>query len=423
MTPHRLNPFPGFVPPGADTSTSKWMNANTANGHPFMEIAGLEKGFYASTPNQDAANSASMPSYNSSQMWRSEAVRLQRSNTRLEDELAVMKDEKDHAESFLSYTSSRNETLENEAIKLRSDNSNLRAQVNEFLRQQEEWLMAEAEAERTRNQLVTSTQLIKELQGQLSVALNRVKSLEEEQNMGSLLRWVKEERERTEMKRARRFGEQFQEAEHVDEMNTLAEERAKAEQDRQIAAEAARVSRQEKEQKYLYEETISRQDREKRAFELRQEQWKMATLRERERCKRRDEDRWKVDAIMPWTPTRALERLRVLLDEFQNEAFSEEKPLTSGTIPWPVFIDPFQFDLRLVHDEAAEAFFEATRPLMTQEEYQSLTQKVYLSFHPNRWKARGILLSVKDEEERAALNGAGSIVSRAMLAIWEESRK
>ncbi|KAJ7143711.1 hypothetical protein C8R44DRAFT_758720 [Mycena epipterygia] len=56
------------------------------------------------------------------------------------------------------------------------------------------------------------------------------------------------------------------------------------------------------------------------------------------------------------------------------------------------------------------------------KEYGSLVEKVHRMFHPDKWKARGVLTTVMDEELRSSLETAGNVVAQAMTPLWRSSK-
>lgn len=72
---------------------------------------------------------------------------------------------------------------------------------------------------------------------------------------------------------------------------------------------------------------------------------------------------------------------------------------------------------------AVEQFFSAVEPLMSMPgEYKLLLEKTHRRFHPDKWRARGMMNSVLDEELRKKLEGAGNIVAQAVTPLWLKSK-
>jgi hypothetical protein len=139
---------------------------------------------------------------------------------------------------------------------------------------------------------------------------------------------------------------------------------------------------------------------------------------ERERRARQQRERW---AFGPWTPQRALERYRTLSETFDNTKFTvAENPLTFEVVPWPVLASPVTFRVEDVDWTAVEKFFEAVRGLMRPQDYKVFVEKSHRRFHPDRWRSRGLLISVMDEEERACLEVASNTVAQALTPLWRE---
>lgn len=121
-----------------------------------------------------------------------------------------------------------------------------------------------------------------------------------------------------------------------------------------------------------------------------------ASRRERER-RQRQQQRW---ALEPWTTQRALERYRILSEEFDSTKFCADLPLTMEAVPWPVLTPPARFSVTDVDWEAVEQFFSAVRGVMGAQDYKTLVEKSQRRFHPDRWRSRSLLKSVLDEMER-----------------------
>ncbi|KAJ7621004.1 hypothetical protein FB45DRAFT_753961, partial [Roridomyces roridus] len=120
-----------------------------------------------------------------------------------------------------------------------------------------------------------------------------------------------------------------------------------------------------------------------------------------------------------------------LLDEFEPTKFTAEtRPLTFRAIPWPVLTDPQELCVEHITWGAVDAFFEEVQLQMivlqsgtnNVGEYVSLVGKLHRAFHPDRWKARGVLMTVMDDELRSSLEAAGNVVAQAMTPIWTESK-
>jgi hypothetical protein len=52
-------------------------------------------------------------------------------------------------------------------------------------------------------------------------------------------------------------------------------------------------------------------------------------------------------------------------------------------------------------------------------EYHAFIQASHRRFHPDRWRARGLLTAVANSEERERLECAVNIVAQALSPLWE----
>ncbi|KAF8629663.1 hypothetical protein AX17_005602 [Amanita inopinata Kibby_2008] len=137
---------------------------------------------------------------------------------------------------------------------------------------------------------------------------------------------------------------------------------------------------------------------------------------ERER-RQRQQQRW---AFGPWTVHRALERYKVLSEDFDTTKFNTELPLTIEAVPWPVLVPPTRFDIADVDWGAVEKFFNAVRDLMKPHDYRSFVERSHRRFHPDRWRSRSILKTVLDEAQRDYMEIAANTVAQALTPIWRE---
>jgi hypothetical protein len=184
---------------------------------------------------------------------------------------------------------------------------------------------------------------------------------------------------------------------------------ATAAQQRKREAEAAAIKQKEKE------------DHEKaeldRLKELeRQRAWKNATDAEIHRCTERDQAMWPKKGR--WSKESALSRFQLISDDFDSRRFSVEVPLTVGAIPWPILRVPFALDIKTEIDwKAVDDFFGAAKAAMTAQEYTALLEKSRKRFHPDRWRARKLFVTVMDEGMRVQLEAVVNIVSQAINSI------
>ncbi|KAJ6461095.1 hypothetical protein C8R45DRAFT_1029166 [Mycena sanguinolenta] len=224
-----------------------------------------------------------------------------------------------------------------------------------------------------------------------------------------------ERRRAAEVEESRRKMREFQEQEKVRKAAAKAAE--EKERLRREAEEKARLDKEERERIQREQERIQR-EKEQRERERR---WKAATEAEEVRCQQRDQERWGSGA---WTHARALERLKLQIEEFDKIKFSETQPLTFHVVPWPVLTDPLDLDIEQINWTAVEGFFlrAKTQLVANVAEYKGLVEKVHRLFHPDKWKSRGLLVTVMDENLRKSLEMAGNVVEQAMTPIWRKSR-
>ncbi|KAJ6629326.1 hypothetical protein B0H10DRAFT_1360693 [Mycena sp. CBHHK59/15] len=228
-----------------------------------------------------------------------------------------------------------------------------------------------------------------------------------------------ERRRETEVQESRRKMQEFKMQE--ERRKHVAEEAKQQERLRREAEEKARREQEERERKAREKAERERKQKEEREKREREKRWRAATNKEEARCQRREEQLW---GTGEWSDARALERLKVQMDEFDKIKFSEAQPLTFGVIPWPVLVDPLDMDVEQVDWSAVETFFARVKVRTAGDptEYRALVEKVHRMFHPDKWKARGVLTTVMDEDLRASLETAGNVVAQAMTPLWRKSK-
>ncbi|KZT70966.1 hypothetical protein DAEQUDRAFT_154599 [Daedalea quercina L-15889] len=194
-----------------------------------------------------------------------------------------------------------------------------------------------------------------------------------------------------------------------------ARRRMKAER---VEEEQRRVQREAQRQAREAEERLRRQQAERAEAERRARLAKEKIEREQEQWRRQQQQqRW---SHGPWTTQRALERYKLLSEVFDNAKFSEDNPVTFDTIPWPVLQSPTMLVVEDIDWNAVEAFFRAVQSYMRSQDYKAFIQESHRRFHPDRWRARGILRSVTDEETRSCLEVASNTVAQALTPLWRE---
>lgn len=133
---------------------------------------------------------------------------------------------------------------------------------------------------------------------------------------------------------------------------------------------------------------------------------------------RRDEQQC---ALGPWTTARALVRYRALSEKFDHADFHGGAALVFGSVPWPVLYRPGTFGVEDIDWESVEAFFEQVRKTLSMAEYKTLVERSHKRFHPDRWRARKVLRSIADEEEKECLEIAANAVAQALSPLWQQA--
>ena len=123
-----------------------------------------------------------------------------------------------------------------------------------------------------------------------------------------------------------------------------------------------------------------------------------------------------------WNFTKSVARFNLVSAEFDEIKFCATQPLTFESIPWPISKSPLGMSTADVEWQAVEDFFEAVARFVDDEEHRSIVEKAHRRFHPDKWRARGLLRTVLDEDLRQQLETAGNVVSQALGPIWTKSR-
>ncbi|GJE92589.1 hypothetical protein PsYK624_087440 [Phanerochaete sordida] len=215
-----------------------------------------------------------------------------------------------------------------------------------------------------------------------------------------------EERRQEELAEAVRRMKEMREAEEADrreqEVRRKAEE---AERERKAREEAERVAREKQER------------------EARHKAYLAAAAAETQRCQSRDVKRWLINKLWKWNSDRALRRFEFVSQEFDDIKFCESQPLTFDSVPWPVLQTPLVLTFNDIDWAAVERFFEALkRSSAGESQYNTMVEKAHRRFHPDKWRSRGLLNTVLDEDLRKKLEKAGNIVAQAITPIWRASR-
>lgn len=195
------------------------------------------------------------------------------------------------------------------------------------------------------------------------------------------------------------------------------EARERAEEEERLA----KAERRRKEEEERLRQQREAAEREKRLAQ--QEAEKLAReeeLRQREIHRRRQRQRWESG---PWTTHRALERYRMLSDEFDATKFTSGQCITFHDIPWPVLHAPSRLTVEDVDWSAVETFFATVKSHMRLQDYKEFVEKSHRRFHPDRWRARRIWAAVTDEVERGYLEVAANTVAQAITPIWRAAKE
>ncbi|GBE81092.1 predicted protein [Sparassis crispa] len=204
----------------------------------------------------------------------------------------------------------------------------------------------------------------------------------------------------------------------------LWEEAAKKRKEQEIAEERARQAKREQERRTAAAEAEARarqRQAEARAEAERLAQEERARV-EREQIRRQwrqQQARWSQGS---WTTQRALERYKLLCETFDTTKFTSSDPITFDIVPWPVLHSPSILTVEDVDWTAVESFFHTVKPHMRSQDYKMFVEKSHKRFHPDRWRARGLLKSVEDDELRGCLEVAANTVAQALTPLWREVR-
>lgn len=238
---------------------------------------------------------------------------------------------------------------------------------------------------------------ISDIQRQLGVANSRCKMLELERDK-SLWEEARVKRERKEQKER-----EMEQKRRAEEMRKMEDEERQKEEHRMKMEEKVRVERARAQ--------AERDEKQK----LRRQKWHEATKAEKRRCQRRDKEKWNLEC---WTDSQAVDRFLVLMDEFETTTYSESKPLTPSSIPWPVLVTPRRFKVSDLDDwQAVDGFFKFAKRYLEVNAYKKMVMRARQMFHPDRWKSRSLLKTVMDDSVRSSLEAAGNKVSQAVNAL------
>ncbi|KZT08321.1 uncharacterized protein LAESUDRAFT_757564 [Laetiporus sulphureus 93-53] len=200
----------------------------------------------------------------------------------------------------------------------------------------------------------------------------------------------------------------------------LWEEAAKKRQAAEHAEEHARRARKEAERRAAeMEQQCRKQEAEKAQAEQRKKPARERAHHEEER-RQKQQERQKRWAYGPWTTSRAIQWYQTLSEEFDTAKFSVDKPATFDLIPWPVLRSRAYLSVEDVDWDAVETFFRTARSYVPYQDYKVFVEKSHKRFHPDRWRARGILKSIEDEQTRDCLEVIANCVAQAITPLWRE---
>lgn len=200
-----------------------------------------------------------------------------------------------------------------------------------------------------------------------------------------------------------------------------ARQRAAQERAEEEAIRARKAAEERRAAETAAREAQERRHRQAAAAEAeRREQAERERLRrEREQRRERERARW---SYGPWTPARAIERYKALADAFDAAKFGPANPAEFELVPWPVLQAPATLRIEDIDWAAVEAFFGAAKRCMRPQDYKAFVEKSHKRFHPDRWRARGVLKSIEDEDFRGSLEVAANTVAQALTPLWRDTR-
>ncbi|KAI0793088.1 hypothetical protein BC629DRAFT_347749 [Irpex lacteus] len=235
----------------------------------------------------------------------------------------------------------------------------------------------------------------------------------------------KEQAAEEQMRREKHAAEEKSKLEREETARQEREEAARREREevaRKEREEAARREREEAER--LAQEKLKREEQARRDAETRKRRYEQAVRAEQLRCRMGDLEFCRSSTADQWNEQRALERFKFFSDDFDTIKFQESQPLTFESVPWPILAQPREMNFDAIDWGAVEQFFNVIEKLMPNKaEHKTFLAKAHRRFHPDKWKARGILGSVLDDKLRGQLETAGNVVAQAITPLWLKSRQ
>jgi hypothetical protein len=221
----------------------------------------------------------------------------------------------------------------------------------------------------------------------------------------------------------------LREQEEAERREKQRQAKTQQELDEQMDEEAERIAREEQRKKEGEErECKERELRDRREAEARRwRQYKEAAENERTRCRRRDFMRWKIPEpgiyrLHEWPRQLCIQRFEAISAEFDDMRFSDSQPLTFESVPWPLLRTPTNLTVEDVDWSSVEEFFSTAKTVISKFDYKIMLEKAQRRFHPDKWRSRGLLNTVLDDDLRERLENAGNIVAQAITPLWIASR-
>jgi chemotaxis protein histidine kinase CheA len=271
-------------------------------------------------------------------------------------------------------------------------------------------------------------QAARDREAELAESVRRMQEIAREERLRESVRrmaaFAAEEKRRTEEAAAQKRQAAQEAKERV--VREEQEQRLREEQEREERLARERWERQVQERKEReVREARKREEQErlerKKLDEARLRALVDATKKERARCLLRDSQL--IGFAFLWSPPVAINRFKVINQEFDNIIFSDDHPFTFESAPWPHLGWPRSLKIEDIEWSSVEEFFTAVESSMPLPDYKDLVEKSHRRFHPDKWRARRLLQTVHDESLRDQLEKAGIAVSQALTPIWLESRK
>ncbi|GJE92581.1 RNA recognition motif domain-containing protein [Phanerochaete sordida] len=193
--------------------------------------------------------------------------------------------------------------------------------------------------------------------------------------------------------------------------------------EKEMRRRSEEVERQRKIREEEERAAREKQEREEREA-ARYNAYLAAAAAEEDRCRTRDIEKWNAADPWRWDSKSAIRRFQAVSCDFDDttQQFCETRPLTLGNIPWPVLRTPISVTFETIQWDAVEKFCDALKQDLPTAEYKTAVEKAHRRFHPDKWRSRGLLATVLDEDLRKRLEDAGNIVSQALTPIWQASR-